>query len=669
MSQLLNARYQILQLLSANAVCESYLAAEVPDSNSLYFIVKKLFIRNQNEQVLNHARILLESEIETLQELAQTQKQIQELFTYWEENHDFYVVQEYIPGNPLSLEIGKGKILQEEAVITLISEILKILEFIHHHGVIHQNLKPTNIIQSHPDGKLVLVDFGGIRKAIHNIGRSEYMPIEQLHGQTRFNSDIYALGIIAIAALTGKSAQTISGINSPKNFFTGEIIWLHHNRKVSANLAKIINKMVRLDYRLRYQSANEVLKDIQSPQNKSFFWNFQRPEKVNIVLLSGIISFFIAGILAWFLIAPRDMELAQITYEQGTDKYQQENYQGAIESFTQAIKLNPDYSAAYNQRGDAFYRLEKYEKSQSDSSEAIRLNPKDANAYYDRGFTLYTLSNYNGAIADFSQAIAIDSRNADAYYARGIARSQIKEKQGAIEDFNQAIAINSDYAAAYLERAKIFRRQGKKLEAIKDFNEAIALNSNNPEYYYERGLANFQLNQRQSAKKDFSKTIELDSKHVKAYLMRGDIYSESGDTQKAYTDYNQAFLLDDKFPDTYIHWGNFRLRNNDIQGAIKDFQKAIQFDPKDPSAYNSRGNAYLAKGLYKDAVNDYTKATKLNPNYALAYYNRGLVRTDLGKIPDAIEDFEKAAQFFQDKGEEASYNDAIAKLKSLRPQS
>jgi tetratricopeptide (TPR) repeat protein len=667
MSQLLNARYQILQLLSANAVCESYLTAEVTDPNSLYYIVKKLFIRSQGEQVLNHARILLESEIETLQELAQIQEQIQELFTYWEENNDFYVVQEYVPGNPLSLEIGKGKIFQEKAVISILSEILKILEFIHHHGVIHQNLKPTNIIQSHPDGKLVLVDFGGIRKAIHNIGWSEYIPIEQLHGKTRFNSDIYALGIIAIAALTGKSAREIAGINSPKHFLTGEIIWQHYNRKVSANFARIINKMVRLDYRHRYQLASEVLKDIQSRKDK-YFWDFQPLEKINIVLLSGIISFILVGIVSWFLVAPRDIEQAKIIYEQGADKYQQENYQGAIENFTQAIKLNPDYAQAYNQRGDAFYRLGNYEKAQSDSSEAIRLNSKDTNAYYDRGFTLYTLSNYNGAIADFSQAIAIDSRNADAYYARGLARSQIKEKQGAIEDFNQAIAINSDYAAAYLERAKIFRRQGKKLEAITDFNEAIALNSDNPEYYYERGLANFQLNQRQSAKKDFSKTIELDSKHIKAYLIRGNIYSESGDTQKAYADYNQAFLLNDKFPDTYIHWGNFRLRNNDIQGAIKDFQKAIQLDPKKPSAYNYRGNAYLAKGLYKDAVNDYTKAIKLNPNYALAYYNRGLVRTDLGKIADAIEDFEKAAQFFQDKGEETSYNDAIAKLKSLRPQ-
>jgi tetratricopeptide (TPR) repeat protein/tRNA A-37 threonylcarbamoyl transferase component Bud32 len=661
---------------SADAVCESYLAADVTDSNSLYYIVKKLFLRSQDEQVLNHARILLESEIETLQELAQTQEQIQELFTYWEENRDFYVVQEYIPGNPLSLEIGKGKIIQEKTVISLVSEILKILEFIHHHGVIHQNLKLTNIIQSHPDGQLVLVDFGGIRKAIHNIGRSEYMPIEQLHGKTRFNSDIYALGIIAIAALTGQSAKEIAGINSPKHFLTGEIIWQHYNRKVSGNLAKIINRMVRLDYRHRYQSASEVLKDIQSSQNKSFFWIFQRPEKVHIILLAGIISFILVGIFSWFLVAPRNVDHAKIIYEQGADKYQKQNYQGAIESFTQAIKINPDYAQAYNERGDAFYRLGNYEKSQSDSSEAIRLNPQDANAYYDRGFTLYTLNNYNGAIADFSQAITINSKNADAYYARGLARSQIKEKQNAIEDFNQAIAINSDYAAAYLERAKIFRKQGKKLEAIKDFDEAIALKPENPEYYYERGLANFQLNQRQSAKKDFSKTIELDSKHIKAYLMRGDIYTESGDTQKAYTDYNQAFLLDDKFPETYIHWGKFRLRNNDIEGAIKDFQKAIQLEPKEPSAYNSRGNAYLAKGLYKDAVNDYTKAIELESNYALAYYNRGLVRIDLGKIADAIEDFEKAAQFFQDKGEEASYNDAMvqstrlmtnAKLKSLRP--
>lgn len=665
MSQLLDARYQIIRVFSADAVCESYLTADISASSPLYYIVRKFFFHSQDEQTLNRTRKLFESEVACLQSLAKGHGRVQNLIAYWEEEKGLYLVQEYIDGYSLGVEIEQ-QVLKEEEVINLLSSILKTLAIVHNQGVIHRNIKPTNIIRRRSDGELILIDFGSIKEVFnHRNGDSEYMPMEQFHGNPQFNSDIYALGVTAIAALTGRAAGEIAGINAPRNFLTGEIFWRHHNLKVSQKLAKIINKMVRLDYRHRYQSVIDILADIRPLQDKYFRLKHQRQSRINFVLLAGCGSFIIAGVISWFLSAPQEISQAQLFYQQGINQYQIGNYKAAINYFNRAIKINSNYALAYNRRGDAFYRLGDYDKSQADSSEAIRLNSKDANSYYDRGFSLYSLGNYNGAIADYNQAIELDANNADIYYARGLARSKIKEKQAAIEDLNQAIALNPDYGAAYIERGKILRKQGKKLEALKDFDEAIALQPENPDFYYERGLANYLINQKQAAKKDFTKTIELNPKHIKAYLNRGDIYIELRDPEKAYADLTQAILLDDKFIDTYIHWGKYRLRNSDVEGALKDFNKVIQLEPDNASAYNYRGNANLEKGSYKEAISDYSKAIELNPDYALAYYNRGLVRTDLGRVPEAIEDFEKAAQFFQDKGEENSYNDAIAKLKAL----
>jgi tetratricopeptide (TPR) repeat protein len=666
MSQLLDARYQVVQLLGTNAVEESYLAEDTNNLDSGYCAIKKLKVLNSSEQIGTNLSKLFISEAEKLRKLAQFNPQVQKLVAYFEAEKELYLVQEYVVGNPLSEEVFIGKQLHENRVIDILLEVLETLAFVHSSGVIHGNIKLTNIIRRDLDKKLVLVDFCSAKQTIvRNFKIPEYVPMEQLHGHCQPNSDIYALGIIAITALTGLAVHQIA--DSPKNLLTGEIVWRKYSKAVSPKLAQIINKMVRFDYRQRYQTAASVLIDLRRLKNSQYKYQAANWEKLKFILTAGLTSSLVSGIFAWMQVYPGDIDHAKAFYEQGLINYQQTKYQDAIQKFSKAIQVNPNFAPAYNQRGNAYYRLSDYQKSQADSSEAIRLNPRDVNAYYDRGFSLYTLGNYNGAIADYNQAIQLDPSSANFYYARGLARSKIKERQAAIEDLNKALAINPQYAEAYLERGTIFRRLGNKLEAVKDLNEAVALQPENPEFYYQRGLANYKLNQKQAAKKDFTKVIELNPKYIQAYLSRGDIYSDLSDPEKAYADFSQALSLDTKFADTYIHWGNFHLKRNDTSSAIDEFNKAIALEPNSPTAYNFRGNAFLEKGEYKNAINDYSKAIEINPDYALAYYNRGLVLTDLGKIPEATEDFEKAVQFFQDKGEENSYNDAIVKLRAIQP--
>ncbi|GJD23079.1 TPR repeat-containing serine/threonin protein kinase [Rivularia sp. IAM M-261] len=666
MSQLLGLHYQIIQVLSQDQVGENYIVADIEEKISTYYIFKKIFIHNSSEQELNSAMSSLNREIQTLQKIGHQHETIQQIFTYWIESKEVCLLKEFIQGNSLSHIIEQQTHSTEEEIVNIFLSLLKILVYIHGQGIIHRNIKPSNIIQRELDGEYVLIDFGSDEAAInYNLGISEYMPMEQYHGSTQFNSDIYALGVIAISMLTNLPASEITGINSPRNFITGEIRWRHRSRKVSRRLAHVINKMVKLDYRCRYQSALDALIDIRPLQDKYFSIKEERKAQIHLILLVGAASFIIVGILSLIIIQPKNITQAEEFYQQGINKYEAQNYQAAITSFSEAIDINANYAAAYNRRGDSYYRLGDYNKSVVDSSAAIRLNPKDANSYYDRGFSLYSLGDYIGAITDYNQAIKLDAKNSEFYYARGLARNKIKDRQRAFEDMNKAIALNPELVVAYVERAKMFRKQGNKLDAGKNFDQAVALQPENAELYYERGLNYYELNQKQAAKKDFTKAIEIDAKYIKAYLARGDVYSDLADPEKAYNDYSQALSLNDKYPDTYIHWGNFRLKNNDVTGAFADFNKAIALESDNASAYNYRGNANLERGFWQNAIKDYTKAISINSEYALAYYNRGLVFTDLGKVAKAISDFNKAAQLFKDKGEKDSYNDAKARLKEL----
>jgi serine/threonine protein kinase len=191
--------------------------------------------------------------------------QIPELLAYFEEDEEFYLVQEYIDGHPLSQEIPLGKTLSEEIVINILRDILEILVFVHENSVIHRDIKPGNIIRRHSDRKLVLIDFGAVKdlstQQLENcehsaftigIGTKGYAPNEQCFGRPQYNSDIYAVGMIGIKSLTGRDPHDL---DKSKN---GEVKWLDL-ALVSPPVQKIINKMVLNDCRERYQSASEVL--------------------------------------------------------------------------------------------------------------------------------------------------------------------------------------------------------------------------------------------------------------------------------------------------------------------------------------------------------------------------------------------------------------------------
>lgn len=667
MLQLLDACYRIVEVFGAAKEGDTYLVEDVNNSNNKLYVLKHWRPQSTNTEALNITRSLFTGEAQTLEKLGELHDQIPKILAYTEENQEFFLIQEYIPGNTLREEFLPGQNLGEEKVIKIISEILEILVLVHNRGVIHRDIKPENIIRRETDKKLVLVDFAAVKEAVTNAsGTNEYIPMEQFHGNAQFNSDIYALGILAIEALTGLPAKEISGAKSPKNILTGEIIWRRKAPQVSNQFARIINKMVCVDFRKRYQTAQSVLRDLrklQTPKKQHL-----KPQiKLRLILMTGATTLLVVGIASWFLNAPGELEKAKPFYENGMVNYEQDNYKGAIDNFTKAIETYPEYAQAYNRRGDSYYRLGYYEKAQQDSSEAIRLNPADANAYFDRGFSLYKLGNYNGAIVDLKKAIELEPTYADAYYGLGLARVKIKEKLTAMGDFSKAIALKPEFAEALIERGILRRQLGQKLESFKDFDEAIAIKPDNAEVYYERAKARFALNEKQKAIADYTKAIELDNKYVAAYIGRGDVYSELSYNDKAFVDYNQALTLNPKAPEAYVGRGNFLFQMKDVQGAIKDYNKALELNPKLASAYNYRAIAELELGKFNKAVDDYSKAIEVNPEYALAYYNRGLLLTTLGRVPQAVEDFQKAANLFKDKGDQNSYNDAISRLKELSP--
>jgi tetratricopeptide (TPR) repeat protein len=116
----------------------------------------------------------------------------------------------------------------------------------------------------------------------------------------------------------------------------------------------------------------------------------------------------------------------------------------AIADYTQAIRLNPNYSVAYANRANVYADRKDYNRAMSDWTQALRIDPNDVEVYLNRGYTYLDMKEYDKAITDFNEVIRLNSNiaNGRAYYFRGMAYYNKKDYDRAITDFEAALRIN-----------------------------------------------------------------------------------------------------------------------------------------------------------------------------------------------------------------------------------
>lgn len=269
--QLLDGRYQVVEIIESTEFGKTYLAKDTRRPGESLCFVKHLHLAPQDAQLVGVARQRFQQEAKVLEKLAQ-HDQVPHLLAYFEESREFYLIESYIEGQSLADEILPGRPLREPEVVNILTDVLGILRFIHQQGVIHRDIKPMNLVRRQSDNKIVLLDFGAVKEISLNsngntqssrVGTIDYMPIEQYECNPQFNSDIYALGMIAIQALTGLPVYELRKLRSTQGVNAGEIIW-RHLAIVSIELGDIVDKMVRSDYQQRYQTADEVLTDLKT---------------------------------------------------------------------------------------------------------------------------------------------------------------------------------------------------------------------------------------------------------------------------------------------------------------------------------------------------------------------------------------------------------------------
>jgi serine/threonine protein kinase len=597
--RVLDGRYRIVDKLGQGGFAETYLAEDLRVMNR-QVVVKHLKPSSDNPDLLIEAKQLFAQEAEVLANLGREHPQIPDMLAYFEDNHEFYLVQEFVAGKTLTEEINANKKLTEAEVIKILREVLLVLSFVHQNNVIHRDIKPSNLMRRSQDGKIVLIDFGAVKQlsvmaidtqgqtmTTRAIGSPGYMANEQHNGSPKFSSDIHALGVTIIQALTGLSLDRLQ-----LDKLTGELDW-QQQEQVNQKLVAILDKMVRFNFLDRYQIVEEVLADLdklsQPTGNKK--WKFGR-----LTLIYGIpaILLIFAGLLflprLWFPQAkPSDF------LQQGDRSIELQEYDEAVAAFDRALEIQPDLVDAWNGKGTALLKSNRYAEAIAAFDKAIALDSQSFVAWSSKGKALASQEDYPEASQAFRTALQIQPESFETLNNYGLTLLLLERYEEALPIYERALKIKQNVAETWFYQGRVLTKIQRYPQAIASFDEALKIKPDYAEALAEKGSALNGLQKYRDAIAVFNRAIEMQPDLLEAWLGKG----------KAL----QA------------------LKRH--QEALYAFDRSIQIAPNNAEIWNLKGESLLQVAQYQEALQAFEEAVEIKPDFQKARDNEALARQRL----------------------------------------
>ena len=371
----------------------------------------------------------------------------------------------------------------------------------------------------------------------------------------------------------------------------------------------------------------------------------------------------------------------------------EEKFYLAIEEYSKAIEIYPNFSLFYSNRAIIYQKQQNYELALKDYSKAIELDPTNAETYDDRSIFYYSKQDLEKALDDNSKSIELDPNNELYFYRRGDFYGELKKTDLSLENYKKALQINPSYVDAingigfiyenlgkidlaletynqginlektdpsaaancYNNRARIYEQQGKLDDALRDFSKAIQIEPKNAFWYYSKGafLENF-MNKPYDALLDYTMAISLDSIETSYLWHRGKLFSEKLNNQEmAIQNFEQILKIEPNDVNA-LNWSSiFYHRNNEINKAIEGYKKIIKMGDSIKKLENKEGDygwaninlaeIYQCENKVEEALSLYNEGINYMPEDVEGYYWRSwFFALYLKKYEDAISDFSKA---------------------------
>ena len=617
----LGGRYKVISKLGAGGFGETFLAEDLHLPGNPLCVVKKLKPQTTESETLSMARRLFDTEAKVLYQLG-NHEQIPRLLAHFEDNQEFYLAQELIEGEPLSHELV-GQPWSEDRVIALLEDVLEVLAFVHEQNVIHRDIKPPNLIRRRRDGRIVLIDFGAVKQVSSqvvdpetgqtnltiSIGTKGYMPNEQLAGNPRFSSDVYAVGLLGIFALTGTQPKRFS--EDPE---TNEINWREHTRQVSPELGAILDQMVRYDFRDRYPTATEALLAIRTLtatqlESEAFEQQLYCDREGE---------------------APTSLELQPPLT--GTE---------ATESGTEELSTNIwvpteplSETATTASTTDSTEPLSQQEPTLqvSEISAPVLSTPGEIQGRFVKLWPVLAVLAAVGASSLLVKTVLFSQPASQSADRGGAAAPTPTPTQSSASTATPTPPPpKKPQASELLSQADRLRQAGEYQKALELYDQAIALKPNVAQAYWGRCYSLNKLNKPTDAIVSCNDALDLKPNYPEALLSKGNAQELQKLPIEAIQLYERATEIKPNFAEAWVSLGRILQSVGRSEEAISALDKAIAIKRNSAEAWSIKGAALMNLGRFEPAIASFDKALQIQPDNQDAIKMRKLVQQQLGR--------------------------------------
>lgn len=266
----LDGRYEIMEIIGVGGMAVVYKAFDNIDNRIVAVkILKDEFLANED------FRRRFKNESKAISVLSH--KNIVKVYDVSYGDRLQYIVMEYVNGITLKEYIEQQGTINTREAVYFVTQILRALQHAHDKGIVHRDIKPQNIMLT-SDGTIKVTDFGIARFSRSEtetmngqaIGSVHYISPEQAKGSvTDAKTDIYSVGVVLYEMLTGKLPfQSENAVSVALMQLQNDPVMPREiNPDIPVGLEQIILRAMQKNLNDRYQSASEMLMDIEKFKN------------------------------------------------------------------------------------------------------------------------------------------------------------------------------------------------------------------------------------------------------------------------------------------------------------------------------------------------------------------------------------------------------------------
>jgi eukaryotic-like serine/threonine-protein kinase len=618
---------------------------------------------------------------------------IETIYEFDTQNGTDFLVVEYVPGKTLADRLV-GRTLPEKEVVTLGMQIAAALEEAHNRGIVHSDLKPGNIAIT-ARGQAKVLDFGLAKLLPHKdemtsatltdtqagAGTLPYMSPEQLQGEpVDARSDVYTTGAVLYEMTSGRRvfveelpSRLIDAILHQPPVAPRAL-----NSRISLDLERIILKCLDKDPTRRYQSAKELLVDLQRLDTASSTHTtpstpsppvWRRVTRLAAyggaglltiaVLMTGLNAGGWRDRLMWWMAPPRIKSLAVLPLENLSHDPEQEYFaDGMTEALITDIAkirtlrvISRTSVMRYKEMKKPLSQIARelnvdavIEGSVQRSGDKVRIVAKLIDARRDRN--LWTESYQS----DLSDVLALEGNVARA--VAGEVQVQLTQQESA--SLSKSRTVKPRAYESYLQGRYFWNKRtpGDLNTAIKSFNEAIEIDPTYALAYV--GLADTysllsvygEVPPREAmplAKAAANRALEIDDTVAEAQAALADIqWAYDWDSTKAETGFRHALALDPNYASAHQWYAVFLSNHGRHAEAIAEIERARELDPLSLIIQANAGFDYYYARQYEQAIQVLQRAAEREPNFWVFHLMLGQTHLAMGRIAEATSEFEKA---------------------------